>query len=62
MSIYTIVDLVDMMNRKSIMFSLNKYLEGGVENTLFDATGRSRNAEITDVEKAWIIIFPAVIR
>ena len=52
MSIYTIVDLVDMMNRKSIMFSLNKYLEGGVENTLFDATGRSRNAEITDVEKA----------
>ena len=49
-----IADKVDM-NRKSIMLCINKYLEGGVENALFDAPGRGRNAEITDDEKAWII-------
>ena len=43
------------MNRKSVMLCINKYLEGGVENALFDAPGRGRNAEITDDEKAWII-------
>ena len=54
LSIDTIADKVDM-NRKSIMLCINKYLEGGVENALFDAPGRGRNAEITDDEKAWII-------
>jgi transposase len=34
---------------------LKKYAEGGVENALFDAPGRGRNAEITENEKAWII-------
>ena len=43
------------MNRKSVMLCINKYLEGGVENALFDAPGRGRNAEITDDEKTWII-------
>ena len=43
------------INRKSVMLCLNKYAEGGVENALFDAPGRGRNAEITDDEKAWII-------
>ena len=43
------------MNRKSVMLCINKFLEGGVENALFDAPGRGRNAEITDDEKAWII-------
>lgn len=53
-SIDTIADKVDM-NRKSVMFCINKYIEGGIENALFDAPGRGRNAEITDNEKAWII-------
>lgn len=53
-SIDTIADKVGM-NRKSVMLCINKYLEGGVENALFDAPGRGRNAEITDDEKAWII-------
>ena len=43
------------MNRKSVMLCINKYLEGGIDNALFDAPGRGRNAEITDDEKAWII-------
>lgn len=43
------------INRKSVMLCLHKYAEGGVENALFDAPGRGRNAEITDDEKAWII-------
>ena len=37
------------------MLCINKYLDRGVENALFDAPGRGRNAEITDDEKAWII-------
>ena len=41
--------------RCSVMLCLNKFKEGGVENALFDAPGRGRNAEITDDEKAWII-------
>lgn len=53
-SIDTIADKVDM-NRKSVMLCINKYIEGGIENALFDAPGRGRNAEITDNEKAWII-------
>lgn len=53
-TIDTIADKVNM-NRKSVMLCINKYLEGGIENALFDAPGRGRNAEITDDEKAWII-------
>ncbi len=53
-SIDDIADKVGM-NRKSVMLCINKYIEGGVENALFDAPGRGRNAEITDDEKAWII-------
>ena len=43
------------LNRNSVMLCLKKFREGGVENALFDAPGRGRNAEITDEEKAWII-------
>ena len=53
-SINDIADKVGI-NRMSVMLCLNKYAEGGVENALFDAPGRGRNAEITDDEKAWII-------
>lgn len=53
-SIEAIADKVDM-NRKSVILCINKFNEGGIENALFDAPGRGRNAEITDDEKAWII-------
>ena len=53
-AIDTIADKVGM-NRKSVMLCINKYLSGGIENALYDAPGRGRNAEITDDEKAWII-------
>lgn len=43
------------INRKSVMLCIKKYKDGGVDNALFDAPGRGRNAEITDDEKAWII-------
>ena len=43
------------LNRKSVMLCLSKYREGGVENALFDAPGRGRNAEITDDERAWVV-------
>ena len=52
-SIDDIADKVGI-NRKSVMLCLKKYADGGVENALFDAPGRGRNAEITDEEKAWI--------
>ncbi len=32
-----------------------KYNAGGIENAIYDAPGRGRNAEITDEEKSWII-------
>ena len=50
-------DIADKVgiNRCSVILCLNKFKEGGVENALFDAPGRGRNAEITDDEKAWII-------
>jgi len=54
LSIDDIADKVGM-NRKSVMLCLNKFKNGGIENALFDAPGRGRNAEITDEEKAWII-------
>ena len=53
-SIDVIADKVGI-NRCSVMLCLKKFKEGGVENALFDAPGRGRNAEITDDEKAWII-------
>lgn len=53
-SIDAIADKVDL-NRKSVMLCISKYLDGGVENALYDAPGRGRNAEITDDEKAWVI-------
>ena len=54
---YSIDDIAEKvgLNRKSVMLCINKYNDGGVENALFDAPGRGRNAEITDDEKAWII-------
>ena len=53
-SIDVIADKVGI-NRCSVMLCLKKFKEGGVENALFDAPGRGRNAEITDDEKAWVI-------
>lgn len=51
-SIDAITDKVEL-NRCSVMLCLKKFKEGGIENALFDAPGRGRNAEITDEEKAW---------
>lgn len=53
-SIDAIADKVGL-NRCNVMLCLKKFKEGGIENALFDAPGRGRNAEITDEEKAWII-------
>ena len=53
-SVDTIADKVDL-NRNSVLLCLKKYKEGGVENAIYDAPGRGRNAEITDEEKTWII-------
>ena len=53
-SIDEIADKIGI-NRCSVLLCLKKFKEGGVENALFDAPGRGRNAEITDDEKAWII-------
>ena len=53
-SIDAIADKVGL-NRCSVMLCLKKFKEGGIENALFDAPSRGRNAEITDEEKAWII-------
>ena len=54
---YSINDIADKVgiNRKSVMLCINKFNEGGIDNALYDAPGRGRNAEITDDEKAWII-------
>ena len=54
---HSIDDIADKvgMNRKSVMLCLSKFKKSGIENALFDAPGRGRNAEITDEEKAWII-------
>ena len=53
-SIDEIADKVGL-NRCSVMLCLKKFKEGGIENALFDAPGRGRNAEITDEEKASIL-------
>ena len=53
-SIDAIADKVDL-NRNSVLLCLKKFKEGGVENAIYDAPGRGRNAEITDDEKTWII-------
>ncbi len=53
-AIDSIADKVGI-NRCSVMLCIKKFNEGGIENALFDAPGRGRNAEITDDEKAWII-------
>ena len=47
---HSIDDIADKvgMNRKSVMLCLSKFKKGGIENALFDAPGRGRNAEITD--------------
>ncbi len=54
-SIDAIADKVGI-NRKSVMLCLQKFAERGVENALFDAPGRGRNAEITDEEKHGLLI------
>lgn len=53
-SVDAIADKVDL-NRNSVLLCLKKYSQGGIENAIYDAPGRGRNAEITDDEKAWII-------
>ena len=53
-AIDTIADKVGI-NRCSVMLCIKKFNAGGIQNALFDAPGRGRNAEITDDEKAWII-------
>ena len=53
-SVDNIAEKVDL-NRNSVLLCLKKFKAGGVENAIYDAPGRGRNAEITDEEKAWII-------
>lgn len=53
-SVDTIADKVNL-NRNSVLLCLKKYKTGGIENAIYDAPGRGRNAEITDEEKSWII-------
>lgn len=53
-SVDTIAEKVDL-NRNSVLLCLKKYNVGGIENAIYDATGRGRNVEITDEEKSWII-------
>lgn len=53
-SVDSIAEKVDL-NRNSVLLCLKKYAQGGIENAIYDAPGRGRNAEITDEEKTWII-------
>lgn len=53
-SVDAIAEKVDL-NRNSVLLCLKKFRAGGIENAIFDALGRGRNAEITDEEKSWII-------
>ena len=49
-SVDAIAEKVDL-NRNSVLLCLKKYKAGGVENAIYDAPGRGRNAQITDDEK-----------
>jgi len=42
------------LNHNNILLYLKKFKAGSIENVIFDAPGRGRNAEITDEEKSWI--------
>ena len=53
-SLDAMAEKVDL-NRNSVLLCLKKFKAGGIENAIFDAPGRGRNAEITDEEKSWII-------
>ena len=53
-SVDSIADKVGL-NRNSVLLCLKKYKAGGIENAIYDAPGRGRNAEITEEEKLWII-------
>ena len=53
-SVDSIAEKVDL-NRNSVLLCLKKFSQGGIENAIYYAPGRGRNAEITDDEKAWII-------
>ncbi len=53
-SVDVIADKIGI-NRNSVLLCLKKYKAGGLENAIYDAPGRGRNAEITDDEKSWII-------
>ena len=53
-SVDSIAEKVDL-NRNSVLLCLKKFKAGGIENAIFDAPGRGRNAEITDEEKSWVI-------
>lgn len=53
-TIESIAERVDL-NRNSVILCLKKYKAGGLENALYDAPGRGRNAEITDDERAWVL-------
>lgn len=53
-SVDGIAEKVDL-NRNSVLLCLKKYDQGGIENAIYDAPGRGRNAAITDEEKTWII-------
>ncbi len=53
-SVDSIADKVGL-NRNSVLLCLKKFKFGGIDNAIYDAPGRGRNAEITDEEKAWII-------
>ena len=53
-SIDSISDKVGL-NRNSVLLCLKKYKAGGIDNAIYDAPGRGRNAEITDEEKLWVI-------
>ena len=53
-SVDAIAEKVDL-NRNSVLLCLKKFRAGGIENAIFDALGRGRNAEIAEEEKSWII-------
>ena len=56
-SVDAIAEKVDL-NRNSVLLCLKKFRAGGIENAIYDAPGRGRNAEITDDEKTGLLISP----